>query len=81
MGMIFWIAMYLLSSLFYKWVLSWGGAKTIEGWKSLFLIGWFALDWNSEQIRLYALIGWLVTTVIFIIGCFNSQFREEYFWY
>lgn len=79
--MIFWIAMYLLSSLFYKWVLSWGGAKTIEGWKSLFLIGWFALDWNSEQIRLYALIGWLVTTVIFIIGCFNSQFREEYFWY
>lgn len=81
MGMIFWIAMYLLSSLFYKWVLSWGGAKTIEGWKSFFLIGWFALDWNSEQIRLYALIGWLVTTVIFIIGCFNSQFREEYFWY
>lgn len=79
--MIFWIAMYLLSSLFYKWVLSWGGAKTIEGWKSFFLIGWFALDWNSEQIRLYALIGWLVTTVIFIIGCFNSQFREEYFWY
>lgn len=79
--MIFWIAMYLLSSLFYKWVLSWGGAKTIEGWKSFFLIGWFALDWNSEQIRLYALISWLVTTVIFIIGCFNSQFREEYFWY
>lgn len=79
--MIFWIAMYLLSSLFYKWVLSWGGAKTIEGWKSFFLIGWFALDWNSEQIRLYALIGWLVTTVIFIIGCFNSQFRAEYFWY
>lgn len=79
--MIFWIAMYLLSSLFYKWVLSWGGAKTIEGWKSFFLIGWFALDWNSEQIRLYALIGWLVTTGIFIIGCFNSQFREEYFWY
>lgn len=81
MGMIFWIAMYLLISLFYKWVISWGGAKTIEGWKSFFLIGWFALDWNSEQIRLYALIGWLVTTVIFIIGCFNSQFREEYFWY
>ncbi|WP_338755850.1 hypothetical protein [Moraxella lincolnii] len=79
--MIFWIAMYLLISLFYKWVISWGGAKTIEGWKSFFLIGWFALDWNSEQIRLYALIGWLVTTVIFIIGCFNSQFREEYFWY
>ena len=73
--------MYLLISLFYKWVISWGGAKTIEGWKSFFLIGWFALDWNSEQIRLYALIGWLVTTVIFIIGCFNSQFREEYFWY
>lgn len=81
MGVIFWIAMYLLSSLFYKWVLSWGGAKIIESWKSFFLIGWFALDWNSEQIRLYALIGWLVTTVIFIIGCFNSQFREEYFWY
>lgn len=79
--MIFWIAMYLLSSLFYKWILSWGGAKTIEGWKSFFLIGWFSLDWNSEQIRLYALISWLVTTVIFIIGCFNSQFREEYFWY
>lgn len=79
--MITWIAMYLLSSLFYKWVLSWGGAKTIEGWKSFFLIGWFALDWNSEQIRLYALISWLVTTVIFIIGCFNSQFRAEYFWY
>ncbi|TGP42984.1 hypothetical protein EN873_44890 [bacterium M00.F.Ca.ET.230.01.1.1] len=73
-----WFILYLLLSLFFKWIISWGGAKKIEGWKSFFLIGWFSLDWNSEQIRLYSLISWFIFTILFLIGCFNPKIRSEY---
>lgn len=75
--MLSWFILYLLLSLFYKWIISWGGAKKIEGWKSFFIIGWFAFDWSSEQIRFFALISWIILTFIFIYGLMNSQFRNE----
>ena len=77
--LITWIVFYIAVSLFYKWILSWGGAHRIEGWLSVAAIGWFALDWSAEKIRLFALIMWIIFTVIFIIGLFNPAIRQEYF--
>lgn len=77
--LITWIVFYIAVSLFYKWILSWGGAQRVEGWLSLIAIGWFALDWSAEQIRLFALIMWLIFTVVFVVGLFNPAFRQEYF--
>lgn len=61
------ILIYLISSVFWKWILSWGGAKWIEGWKSFFLISWLASGWSEEQIKLYALIVWIVQTIGLIL--------------
>lgn len=76
--MMIWIIFYIFISLVHKWIISWGGAQIIQGWKSFFILGWFAWDWNVEQIRFYALLSWIIVTVIFVLGCFNPQFRHEY---
>ncbi len=52
-----------------------GGAKWIEGWKSFFLIEWFALDWNAEQIRMYVLIIWVASLIWFILGVIKPELR------
>ena len=75
MSLLAWIIFYVLQSLFYKWVLSWGGASWLEGLKSAFTFGWFTWDWNAEQLRLYALILWIVVTLWFVVGVFNSALR------
>ena len=79
--MIIWLVFYLVVSLLNSWIVFWGGAKRIEGWLSFFIVGWFSLDWNSEQIRLYVSIIWFVFTLLFIYGLFNQDFREEYLFY
>ena len=51
MALWLWCLLFILESLYCWWIIGYGGAKWIEGWKSFFLIEWFALDWNAEQIR------------------------------
>ncbi|WP_121974791.1 hypothetical protein [Acinetobacter stercoris] len=75
MSLIMWIAQYMLQSLFYKWVLSWGGAAWLEGWKAMFLFDWITSCWTAELIRLYALILWVIATLVFIIGVFVPDLR------
>ncbi|MDO4640963.1 MAG: hypothetical protein Q4A84_04570 [Neisseria sp.] len=57
------IACYVLGSIFFKWLLSWGGAERIKGWPAFFLIDWRAGDWDEEQIRFYALLAWICWTI------------------
>ena len=66
---------YLLNSLFWKWIISWGGAQWLEGWKSMLFLDWFAWSWNAEQIRLYALVIWVFTTIFFLLGLFKPEWR------
>ena len=66
---------YLISSLICKWIISWGGAQTIEGWKSWWIIGWFAGSWSAEQIRLYTLLIWIISSVLFMVGLVNPNYR------
>lgn len=70
-----WLLLFLLSSIFYGWVLLGNGAKWLEGWQSWWLIGWFSLDWTVEQIRLYVLIIWIVETIWFVVGLFQPSLR------
>ncbi|MEN2508423.1 hypothetical protein V8Z77_16055 [Stutzerimonas stutzeri] len=69
------VALYLLNSVFWKWIISWGGAQWIEGWKSMVVLDWFAWPWNAEQIRLYALVMWSFSTLFFVIGLFKPEWR------
>ncbi len=61
------IALYVLVSLYFKWLLSWGGAEKIEGWLAGFLINFRATDWDAGQIRFYALLSWVAWTVFCVL--------------
>ncbi|WP_217475309.1 hypothetical protein [Stutzerimonas stutzeri] len=69
------VALYLLNSAFWKWIISWGGAQWLEGWKSMVVLDWFAWAWNAEQIRLYALLMWGFSTLCFVVGLFKPEWR------
>lgn len=75
MNLSLWIMAFSAYSLFLKWVISWGGAKVIEGWTAGLFFGWLVNDLNSEQIRAYALIIWVVSGIWFVLGLFNPAFR------
>ena len=75
MSLAAWIALFVLSSLWWKWILSWGGAAWLEGFKAWFSLGWFSWAWNAEQIRLYALLCWLFEGIWFVTGVFFPDAR------
>lgn len=74
-----WILRFIGLSLFYKWILSWGGAKVLEGVLSVFTFGWFSFDWNTEQLRFYVLLLWIGSSVWFLIGLFYPELRTMRF--
>ncbi len=60
--------------LFWLWILNWGGARRIEGWKSFFLTAW-AIRWDAEQLRLYALCMLIVNIVWYFVGLYEPGCR------
>jgi hypothetical protein len=78
MDIVLWIIGYLLSSLFWLWILRWGGAAWLAGWKAWAVIGWFSGHWSAEQIRLYALILFILETIGFIAGLFSPTVRQAW---
>lgn len=70
-----WILSYIAYSIIYKWIISWGGAQYIKGWKSIFFTDMESSDWNTEQIRLMTLFLWLIYTILFLIGLFYPEYR------
>ena len=75
MGVFEWVILNFLLLLFWLWILCWGGARWVEGFKSVFLIHIFAIKWDSEQIRLYALCILIVNIIWFFTGLFIPGFR------
>ena len=75
MSLTAWVIQFALQSLFYKWLLSWGGAQWLVGLKSALTLGWMTWDWNAEQIRLYALLLWVIADVWFVVGLINPALR------
>jgi hypothetical protein len=72
------ILIYIANSLFWKWIISWGGAEWLEGWRSFFFLSWFAGGWTAEQIRLYALVLWVFSTIFFIVGLIKPEYRFNF---
>lgn len=75
-SLLVWILLYVVQLVFYLWLLRWGGAEWVERRvAAIFLLNIFAFYWDSEQIRLYALIMLIVATVWFVIGLFAPVVR------
>lgn len=70
-----WCLLFAIYSAYCWWIIGFGGAKWIEGWKSSIFIGLVSLDWNAEQIRMYVLIFWLASLVYFVIAIFRPELR------
>ncbi|MGL3046003.1 hypothetical protein ACSJMR_13215 [Acinetobacter pecorum] len=70
-----WVLIYLAVSLTCKWIISWGGADYIKGWKSIFFLDMESSSWNEEQLRAMALFLWIAFTILFIIGLIYPEFR------
>lgn len=75
MSLMAWVCLYLINSIIFKWILSWGGAAKIEGLLSTLLFGMLTFDFNKEQLRFLVLMLWIMYTVIFIIGLFVPGIR------
>jgi hypothetical protein len=74
-----WVLWAGLSSVFWLWVLRWGGAERLEGtFASGFLLSWFAPKWSVEGIKLFALLSLLGTVVAFVVGLFVPEVRCWY---
>ncbi|WP_163121725.1 hypothetical protein [Acinetobacter portensis] len=70
-----WICLYIFISLICKWILSWGGADIIKGWKSIFFFDGNSEDWSTEQLRAMALFTWIGFTILFIVGLIFPEYR------
>ncbi|WP_434777008.1 hypothetical protein [Neisseria sp. Ec49-e6-T10] len=74
MSLIIWIIFFTANSLFWKWLISWGGAEKLnDTWFGAFMFAPFS--WNEEQIKLFAQISWLLETIWFILGLFKPELR------
>lgn len=72
-----WTLFYGLSTLFWLWILRWGGAERLEGtFASGFFLCALAPRWNAEEIKLFALLSLVASTILFVIGLFVPAFRS-----
>lgn len=79
MGLFAWILLFAGNSLVILWVLRWGGAEWLEGWRAPFFVDWiYAFRWSAEQIKLYALLLWVAYAVLFTVGLLVPEFRFFY---
>lgn len=65
--------MFAIYSVFCFWVIFMDGADTIEGWKSFFLLNWFAASLTAQELKFYVGISWIVSLVILLFGLFGGN--------
>ena len=58
---------FLVYSTFCYWVVVMDGADRLEGWKSFFLLGWFAASLTAAELRFYVGVSWLVGLVMTLV--------------
>lgn len=69
------ILSFTLYSAFAYWVVYKGGADYLEGLLAAITISWLAITWNTEQIRFYMFMMWIISLIGFIIKLFyRSKF-------
>jgi hypothetical protein len=70
-----WVVYHAVGLTFWWWIIRWGGAERIEGWRAWLLVGWFAGAWDPDQIRFYAWIMLGVEAMWFTVGFFVPTLR------
>ena len=71
-----WILLFVANSLFFLWVLRWGGAEWLEDWRFSLFFEWVpAFFWSAEQIKFYALLCWIGHLFWFLGGLFMPELR------
>ena len=76
MSVILWIAIYTIYSLVTKWIISWGGAGYIQGWKTWFFFNLSqSEEWTKDQVIMMAWFFWILYTLWFLLGLFNPELR------
>jgi hypothetical protein len=76
MPALLWVGLFAVTSLFWCWIIFWGGAEALEGTvASLFLISYFASRWSADGIRLFAWCSWIVSGFWFVLGLFVPETR------
>ena len=71
-----WILIYALDCIVTKWIISWGGASYIQGWKTWFFFSSSqSEEWAKGQIIMMAWFFWIAFSIVFLIGLFNPEFR------
>jgi hypothetical protein len=76
MPLLEWVGLFGAESLFWVWVIFWGGAERLEGtFTSGVLIDYLAPRWTAEGIKMFAALIWLFSGVWFVWGCFSPDLR------
>ena len=71
-----WIISYIALTIFWLWIVRWGGAEWVEGkFISGFLVHIWAVTWSAEAIKVFAWGALIINTVLFALGIIFSDFR------
>jgi hypothetical protein len=73
-----WILLYAAQSLFWVWILFGGGAKWGEDSFLFAFLSGIGRIWEEEQIKLYAWLCWIGTTVWFVAGLADPGLRLDW---
>ncbi|WJI15822.1 hypothetical protein MWN52_00465 [Pseudoxanthomonas winnipegensis] len=66
------ILFFALYSVFSFWVVFLDGADTLEGWRALVTLDWFAWALTSRELRFYVGISWLASLAGLLFSLFGG---------
>ncbi|MDH5545013.1 MAG: hypothetical protein OEZ43_05435 [Gammaproteobacteria bacterium] len=70
------VALYLVEMLIFFWTIRWNGAEWMEyRFRAGIFFGYFAIGWNAEQIKLYAWLCGILSTIYFVAGLIKPELR------
>ena len=58
------LLVFVLFSAFCFWAIFMDGAETLEGWKSFFVLDWFAASLTAQELKFYIGISWLASLAV-----------------
>lgn len=71
-----WVCIYVVFSCVAKWIISWGGAAYIQGWRSIFIFSAEnSEEWSKDQVIMMTWFFWIAFSIWFVIGVFNPDLR------
>lgn len=70
-----WIVIFILVSLYCKWVISWGGTDYIDQMNQFLSDYFFGDDSGDEPTKSATFYFWCVCLIVFLLGIFIPEFR------